>query len=493
MSELMSSNGFTYPWQPSVSGALAASFNGLRYQIAFSSYGVALAHAHFTPAFSRRASSVLHHAIRKMLDIDTYYYWSDPKSCGQPWRSFCEKHNVSMSQINLQGCEGWKGDPVFSDNVMYSAHLFKMMVLYQAISGDQKFSTYGWNFTHNGHDVHYTLGKLYSVIYYQVQRSISRSFPCEPMMIYAVCNSVIYPASRLYYRMNPSAPRIDFREFTNSLATVFGRTTGSTIFNLLTGKNETDSSVFRAVVLQPTLWLQSYRGPFERLILEFASELVDTLDGALGTDAWLLGQAEEAGLESPLFDRARNNLRRTSSWKHGVNGSYLDVDLTLAGRAGMTAPVTTAFTLSALGGRKQFEYKEVMKYFDTCHGKPFGNGYIYVNESSCGDMVGSNPQNVFITGLVLQAEAWDADVVSSLYSGDGAVHSKGNPRLVSVEPSNLTAHVTKAVYENSNNTLRVAVQCDYPGDVLLEIEWNAVNWSVSTACNREITIECAES
>ena len=272
--------------------------------------------------------------------------------CGEPWTSVCVKNNISMSQINVQRGKGWEGDPVFFENVMYSAHLFKMMVLYETISGDVKFSTIGWTFKHKNKQFHYTLDDLYNVIYYQVKKSVVRSFPCEPMMIYAACNSILYSASRLYYKINPRAPTLNFSEFVESLNTVFRRNTTSSIFNQLTNENETDPSIFRAVIMQPALWLETQ---ILETILKVDAEIIDVVNGALGLDAWLIGQAAEAGLKSSLFEEARLNLNSTPAWKF-VNssdrehGMYLNTDVTIAGRTGMTAPLSTAFTLSALGG-----------------------------------------------------------------------------------------------------------------------------------------------
>jgi hypothetical protein len=124
-----------------------------------------------------------------------------------PWKKFCANHETSMcTVVNFMyhhgaGCP----DPVREANIMYSAHLAQMGLLYQLHSGDTSLSAEGWRFQ-GGHprvDLNYTLPTLMAVLAGQSATSrIGGGITCEPGSVYPSCNNHVYASFRLHDAMN---------------------------------------------------------------------------------------------------------------------------------------------------------------------------------------------------------------------------------------------------------------------------------------------------
>eukprot|EP00966_Prymnesium_polylepis_P268043 6192292-Prymnesium_polylepis.2 len=86
----------------------------------------------------------------RRLQPRVWSYWDTPGVCGQPWSAECSLFNMSMARVQA-GSYGWQqsahdtpaDDPVSTNNIMYSAHVASIGLLYEALSGDATLSTDG--------------------------------------------------------------------------------------------------------------------------------------------------------------------------------------------------------------------------------------------------------------------------------------------------------------------------------------------------------------
>lgn len=146
---------------------------------------------------------MLHDLFQRMVDPKAWSYWSRAPLCGMPWKKFCAVHRTSMCTVdNIMyhhgaGCP----DPVREANIMYSAHLSQMALLYQLHSHNSSLSTSGWHFRGGSPklDVPYTLPTLMTTLAEQSNTSrVGGGITCEPGSIYPSCNNHVYISFRLY-------------------------------------------------------------------------------------------------------------------------------------------------------------------------------------------------------------------------------------------------------------------------------------------------------
>ncbi len=144
--------------------------SALRYQLQFLQYAVAMSQYTRTPAFTGYVSEAQRNAIEKMLDPRVWRYWR--------WE-------------NLWGNLRWNPDPVVRDNVMLSGYWAVMVGLYEAMTGDDRYTEPGSLTFRNGErEVYsYDFPRLAEVMRANMNGSIFCMFPCEPNWIYPFCNS----------------------------------------------------------------------------------------------------------------------------------------------------------------------------------------------------------------------------------------------------------------------------------------------------------------
>ena len=112
------------------SGAASEDFGGLRFQLAFMSYALAVTHATRLPAAPALFREPLDALIQKMLHPDVWIYWRDTSRGGAPL-------NLSRGEMPSE----W--DPVGRDNIMYSAYVQSMSLLYHYLFNDPKYAEPG--------------------------------------------------------------------------------------------------------------------------------------------------------------------------------------------------------------------------------------------------------------------------------------------------------------------------------------------------------------
>jgi hypothetical protein len=84
----------------------------------------------------------------------------------------------------------WFPDPVAEENVMYSGHLLQLVVLYEAMTGDDRYRTQGFDFIWDEKTrFHYTTLTLAEAIVRQMRRNESGGVSCEPGLVFLPCNN----------------------------------------------------------------------------------------------------------------------------------------------------------------------------------------------------------------------------------------------------------------------------------------------------------------
>lgn len=141
-----------------------------RYQIAQTSYALALMNAHL-PAFRGYLHKAQVNLIKKQTDHRIWRYWQ---------------------YENLWGNLDTNPDPVARDNIMYTGFLAAQIALFQSVSGDMRFQKAGsLCLAHkNGQRFSYDQNSLVNALYHGWDASPFHLMPCEPNWVYPLCNAI---------------------------------------------------------------------------------------------------------------------------------------------------------------------------------------------------------------------------------------------------------------------------------------------------------------
>lgn len=169
-------DGFTHAEQMFLSA--------LRYQLNGLSWALSLAQRTRTPAFTGYLAEAQRNAITKMCDKRVWGYWA---------------------RENLLGYGRWDPDPIAHHNVMYSAYLGVMIGWYETLNCDRTFSTPGslhlvWN---DRRQYRYDFAGLAGAIRANMlELRDSPQYPCEPHLVYPVCNTYALNTLRMHDRLH---------------------------------------------------------------------------------------------------------------------------------------------------------------------------------------------------------------------------------------------------------------------------------------------------
>lgn len=165
-----------------------------RYQLAFMAYSLGLTAYHYLPAAPRTLQPAFDSLIQKMLNREVWDYWKETSRSGP---------GVDPGLTELR--ESWT-DPVVKENIMYSGHLHVMVGMYRMLFNDTKYDApgsltfrYAPVFSGFGPEVfEYNHEKLNNVIYDQFSEHNWLGIPCEPNMVFVVCNQYPIYGFRFY-------------------------------------------------------------------------------------------------------------------------------------------------------------------------------------------------------------------------------------------------------------------------------------------------------
>lgn len=165
------------------SGVMGEGFGAYRFQLAYMAYALALTHVHRLP----NAPAVFHEPfdrlIQKILHPDCWIYWSNVST----GNGIINKPMGKLEQ---------RWDPVAEDNIMYSAYVQSMALMYHYLFRDEKYARPGsltinlqtvfWH--EEGFTFPYDEKSINEAIYWQMAERGFLGVACEPGCIFQVCN-----------------------------------------------------------------------------------------------------------------------------------------------------------------------------------------------------------------------------------------------------------------------------------------------------------------
>lgn len=173
-------------------------FGAYRFQLAYMVYALALTHVHRLPAAPGVFKPIFERLIDKMLLPEVWMYWRDVSRGG----SIFNAHLASGYH------EEW--DPVVRDNIMYSAYVQSMALLYNYLFGDDRYAKSGaltfeyWSYFWGGAQRRfaYDQNSLNEHIYWQMVENGYLGIACEPNCVFQICNQPAILGFRLHDLIN---------------------------------------------------------------------------------------------------------------------------------------------------------------------------------------------------------------------------------------------------------------------------------------------------
>lgn len=145
--------------------------SALRYQLSYVGYALAVSQYTCTPAFTGYVADAQANMIRKMCDKRVWGYWASER---------------------LAGYLRWDPDPMAYGNVMYTGFFAAMLGFYVTLNEDRGFDDDGslpliWS---ESRRFDYGYGSIATAIERNMRQSKHTMYPCEPHLIYPMCNAV---------------------------------------------------------------------------------------------------------------------------------------------------------------------------------------------------------------------------------------------------------------------------------------------------------------
>ncbi len=159
-------------------------FGGYRFQLAYMAYALALTHRHRLPNAPGAFQGTFRRLIDKILNPEVWLYWRDLSRGG------------SVFNAHLSDRLHEEFDPVAKDNIMYSAYVQSMTLMYDYLFADHRYAQPGavtfehFSFFWGGAPkrFEYDQNSLNEVIYWQMVESGFLGVACEPNCVFQICN-----------------------------------------------------------------------------------------------------------------------------------------------------------------------------------------------------------------------------------------------------------------------------------------------------------------
>lgn len=389
-------------WNGWYTGSEQLGLDSIRYSLAFLGYASG-ALGEKTPAYTELTGRILDDVFQRMIQkriwefIDVY------------WRD--DPHFP---------------DPVAYENIMYSGHVAQLLALYESFTGDMKYSAAGWDFVWDENTImHYDGPKLMQVIYDQVDQDARGGIPCEPNIIFVICNDHPHNAFRLYDAIH------------------------GTRYTALDAKWQ---EWMEEHAVQPRHKGKDY------LKISFLRdrEMWTTSFGTPGSDgwalAWMLPWTQNKKFVCDGWEAMRDNER----WKKSkTGGSYLKADVMSSMFGVDDATGTCFYPLVEAQCRTQGKSwnDEVFTYFENKYGTladTDGDGF---KESYYYDT--SEVTRVWVTANLAAAMVTKGDSLRDMYREPLFMAHKNEPRLAHAPYPK--ALVKKAIFTKKDNTLTFTI------------------------------------
>jgi hypothetical protein len=169
-------------------------FGGYRFQLAYMAYALGLTYFHRLPAAPGVFRPTFQRLIEKMLHPAVWMYWRNVSRGGA----------IFNAHLSDQLSEQW--NPVERDNIMYSAYVQSMALMYDVLFNDHRYAEPGaltfrhWSFFWGGDEkrFEYDQYSLNQHLYWQMVESGFLGIACEPNCIFQICNQPAILGFRLH-------------------------------------------------------------------------------------------------------------------------------------------------------------------------------------------------------------------------------------------------------------------------------------------------------
>jgi hypothetical protein len=227
-------------------------FGGFRFQLAYMAYAVALTHLHRMPAAPGVFKPIFTRLFEKLLLPEVWMYWRDVSRGG----SIFNRHLVNTYQ------EEW--NPVRRDNIMYSAYVQSLALLYNYLFDDDRFVKPGsiefkfWSYFWGGEpkSFAYDQNSLNEHLYWQMVESGYLGVACEPNCVFQICNQPAILGFRLHDLLTGGKRAEEVTKAYEAAWRDFGRTGDNGHYNVMISA---DSRTLRANAAK-TPWVDAWCG-----------------------------------------------------------------------------------------------------------------------------------------------------------------------------------------------------------------------------------------
>ena len=175
-------------------GVNQEDFGGYRFQLSYMAYAIALTHIHRLPAAPGLFKPMFERLFEKLLLPEVWRYWHDVSRGG------------SVFNLHLVDTYREEWDPVRKDNIMYSAYVQSLALLYHYLFRDDRYAKPGaitfkqWSFFWGGppKTFVYDESSLNEHLYWLMVESGYIGVACEPNCIFQICNQPAILGFRLH-------------------------------------------------------------------------------------------------------------------------------------------------------------------------------------------------------------------------------------------------------------------------------------------------------
>lgn len=227
-------------------------FGGYRFQLSYMAYAMALAHRHRLPAAPGVFKPVFERFMEKILLPEVWMYWARVSQGGSVF-------NMHLSE-KLK--EEW--NPVGQDNIMYSAYVQSMALLYNYLFDDRRYAAPGaltfkyWSFFWGGKErrFEYDQNSLNETVYWQMVESGYLGVACEPNCVFQICNQPAILGFRMHDLINGTSVAAEVTDGYQKAWAQFGQLGANGHYNMMMAQ---DTRVVRENA-GPAPWVDAWCG-----------------------------------------------------------------------------------------------------------------------------------------------------------------------------------------------------------------------------------------
>ncbi len=204
-------------------------FGSYRFQLAFMAYALGLAHRHRVPNAPGAFRATFDRLIVKLLHPDVWLYW----------RNVSQGGHALNAHLRSRLSEQW--NPVDTDNIMYSAYVQSLTLMYAALFDDGKYAepesilfehaSFFWG--DGPKRFAYDQNSLNEHLYWKMVESGYLGIACEPNCVFQICNQPAILGFRLHDVLTGGDRATEVIEGYQRTWAEFGRVGDNGHFNML--------------------------------------------------------------------------------------------------------------------------------------------------------------------------------------------------------------------------------------------------------------------